>query len=65
MHSIISAAVIGFNQSIYEIHEQTGQDSSLDICVQLISGTIAAGTFISYSLEYDDRGAAQGHIYAC
>ena len=54
MHSIqitISVAVIGFNQSTYEVHERTGQDSSVDVCVQLISGTIAPGTFISYSLD--------------
>ena len=54
-------AVIGFNQSTYKVHEQSGQDSSVDVCVQLISGTIAPGTSVtlSYSLEYNDTAATQ------
>ena len=45
---------------MYEVYEQIGRDSSVDICVELISGAIAPGTYVGYSLEYDDTDATQG-----
>jgi hypothetical protein len=53
-------AVIGFNQSTYVLHEQSNQDSFVDVCVDLISGTIAMGISINYRLEYDATGITQG-----
>ena len=61
--SYTPVAVIGFNQSTYSVHEQSGQDSSVDVCVQLISGTIAPGVSIDYTLEYDATGTTQGDMY--
>ena len=53
-------AVIGFSQSTYDVSEQSGQDSFVDVCVELISGVIAPGTSVSYSLEYDASATTQG-----
>ena len=56
-------AVIGFNQSTYVLHEQSNQDSFVDVCVELISGTIALGVSINYVLDYDTTGITQGQFH--
>ena len=53
-------AVIGFNQSTYILHEQSNQDSFIDVCVELMSGTIAMGVSINYILDYDTTSITQG-----
>ena len=55
--------MIGFNQPTYVLQEQSNQDSFVDVCVDLISGTIAMGVSINYRLEYDATGITQGQFY--
>ena len=52
--------MIGFNQSTYVLHEQSNQDSFIDVCVELISGIIAMDVSINYMLDYDTTGITQG-----
>ena len=37
-------------------------DSEIDVCVHLLSGTIAPGVSVNYSLEYIDEDADQGML---
>ena len=55
-------AVIGFVQTAYTVSEVQGMDSEIDVCVHLLSGTIAPGASINYSLEYIDEDADQSII---
>ena len=58
--AIITAAVIGFDQLTYMVHEQEGVDSTIEVCVQLFNGTIAPGISINYTIEFDDTDNVQG-----
>ena len=55
-------AVIGFVQTAYTVNEVQDIDSEMDVCVHLLSGTIAPGVSIDYSLEYIDGDADQGKL---
>lgn len=46
----------------YAVSEMQGMDSDIDVCVHLLSGTIAPGVSVNYSLEYIDEGADQGML---
>ena len=53
-------------QSAYEVNEleQSGQDSVIDVCVQLLNGTIAPGVSVNYTLDYDSGDTTQSKIIA-
>ena len=55
-------AVIGFVQTTYTVNEVQGMNSEIDVCVHLLTGTIAPGLSVDYSLEYIDEDADQGML---
>ena len=55
------AAVLGFNQSSYIVAEETG-NSTVDVCVYLMSGIIAPDVYVSYSIEFDVTNVTQGLV---
>ena len=55
-------AVIGFVKTAYTVNEVQDMDSEMDVCVHLLSGTIAPGVSVDYSLDYIDDDADQGML---
>lgn len=53
-------AVIGFVQTTYTVNEVEDMDSEVEVCVHLLSGTIAPGVSVDYSLQYIETDAKQG-----
>ena len=49
-------------QTTYIVNEMPDMDSEIDVCVHLLSGTIAPGVSVNYSLEYIDEDADQGML---
>ena len=58
----LPVAVIGFVQTAYTLNEVQGMNSEIDVCVHLLTGTIAPGVSVDYSLEYIDDDADQGML---
>ena len=62
--SFSPVAVIGFMPTTYTVSEVQDMDSEIDVCVHLLTGTIAPGVSVDYSLEYSNEDADQGMCYS-